>query len=108
MTQIYTFIRPLCLACGEWVKGTQRWTQMKEKRGCYWSQGESSDNCTLGMGRRETQGLKVDRMCQLKGSWEQRLSQISGMRNSTLVTSIKERNPVRIWRDCEFHVRYVD
>lgn len=45
---------------------------------------------------------------QVKGSQEQRLSQISGMRNSTLVTSIKERNPVRIWRDCEFHVGYVD
>lgn len=44
----------------------------------------------------------------MSGSREQRFSQISGMRNSTLVTSIKERNPVRIWRDCEFHVRYVD
>lgn len=50
MTQIYTFIRPLCLARGKGVKGTQKWMQM-EKR-LLLEPGESSDTCALGMGRR--------------------------------------------------------
>lgn len=35
-------------------------------------------------------------MCQVAGA---KIIPDFCMRNSTLVTSIKERNPVRIWRD---------
>lgn len=66
VTQIYTFIRPLCLARGKGVKGTQK-LDADGKEAVHWSQGRAVTPVP-GNGQKVNSGLKVGQMCQVAGS----------------------------------------